>query len=384
VDAALTSLAGSPLLLVALFALVVGDAFLVVLPGETAVVAAAALSASAGEPVPLPVLVVAALGAVTGDSLLWLLGRRIGLDRWRWQRRPRPAAAIRRARAAILRRPALLIFTARYVPFARIAVNLVAGAGGMPLRRFLPLAVGAGIAWAVFNTVVGTVAGTLLQDQPLLAVAASVAVAITLGLAVDGVASAVGRRRGGRGDGAARAEVHGEHAADLVDSGDMTTAPPSPPGIRIQLDSPRAADVQQLLDEHMADMLSTSPPESVHALSASELARPGISFWTARDESGALLGTGAVKDLGDGTGEIKSMRTVGAARGRGIGAALLERILDEARGRGWSGLYLETGTQDEFAAARRLYERYGFRETGPFGSYGIDPNSTYFVLELAD
>lgn len=327
-DAALTSLAGSPLLLVALFALVVGDAFLVILPGETAVVAVAALSASAGGPVPVPVLVVAALGAITGDTLLWLLGRRIGLDRWRWQRRPRPAAAIRRARAAILRRPALLIFTARYVPFARIAVNLVAGADGMPLRRFLALAVGAGIAWAAFNTVVGTVAGTLFQDQPLLAVAVSVLVAIALGLAVDGTAGAVGGRPATRRRPAdpTLSTTDSPRELDLVDSVDMTTEFAVPPSIRIGSDSPGTADVQQLLHEHLSDMLASSPPESVHALSSAELARPGVTLWTARDESGTLLGCGALKDLGDGTGEIKSMRTAAAARGRGVGAAMLAHL----------------------------------------------------------
>ena len=126
-----------------LFALVVGDAFLVVLPSETAVVALGALSAATGSPPWWLIIPVAAAGAVIGDALCYLIGRRVGLDRWRWQREGRTGAAIERVRIALHRRTAVLVFTARYVPFARIAVNLAAGAGRVPLRRYLP-AVGRG------------------------------------------------------------------------------------------------------------------------------------------------------------------------------------------------------------------------------------------------
>ena len=42
----------------------------------------------------------------------------------------------------------------------------------------------------------------------------------------------------------------------------------------------------------------------------------------------------------------------------------------------------ETGTQDYFASARRLYERHGFTECAPFADYEADPNSTYYKLSL--
>ena len=115
-----------------LFALVVGDAFLVVLPSETAVVALGALWATTGAPPLLAIVPAAAAGAVVGDGLCYLIGRRIGLDRWRWQREGRIAVAVARVRDTVQRRTAVLVFTARYVPFARIAVNLAAGAGRCP------------------------------------------------------------------------------------------------------------------------------------------------------------------------------------------------------------------------------------------------------------
>ena len=151
--------------------------------------------------------------------------------------------------------------------------------------------------------------------------------------------------------------------------------------IRIDRDNPRRGDVRQLLDEHLADMLATSPAESVHALDSAALAGPAITFWTAREDSG-VLGCGALKELRPGQGEIKSMRTAPHARGRGIATLLLARILAEARMRGYERLYLETGSQDFFAPARRLYQRHGFSICPPFADYGDDPNSVYMTLAL--
>ena len=146
--------------------------------------------------------------------------------------------------------------------------------------------------------------------------------------------------------------------------------------IVIAPDAPTRADVRRLLDEHLADMFATSPVDSVHALDHSALSAPGISFWTAR-EDGDLLGCGALKQLGAGQGEIKSMRTTPAARGRGVAALVLGRILDDARQRRFSDLFLETGSQDFFAPARRLYRRHGFAECPPFADYTLDPHSVF-------
>jgi len=179
------ALAESPWLFPVLFALVIGDAFLVVLPSETVVVALAALSGATGTPSLWLLIPVAAAGAIVGDSLCYLIGRAVGHDRWAWQSRGRLGAAIGRARQTVLSRPAALIFTARYIPFARIAVNLSAGAAGMPYRRYLPLSAAAGLGWAVYNCVIGLFFGSLLASTPLLAIAISVVVAIALGITVD-------------------------------------------------------------------------------------------------------------------------------------------------------------------------------------------------------
>ena len=85
-----------------------------------------ALAASTGSPSWWLIIPVAALGAVVGDTLCYFIGRTVGLDRWRWQGEGRVGTAILRVRRAVHQRTAVLVFTARYVPFARIAVNLAA------------------------------------------------------------------------------------------------------------------------------------------------------------------------------------------------------------------------------------------------------------------
>ena len=156
--------------------------------------------------------------------------------------------------------------------------------------------------------------------------------------------------------------------------------------ISIDRDSPTRDDVHLLLSEHLADMFATSPAESVHALDHSALSAPSITFWTAR-EDGTLLGCGALKllDSPAGTarhGEIKSMRTTATARGRGVATLLLGHILDAARTRNLERVCLETGTEDYFAPARRLYARHGFTECPPFADYVLDPHSVFMELRL--
>ena len=158
-------------------------------------------------------------------------------------------------------------------------------------------------------------------------------------------------------------------------------------GVIIAPESPTAADVRALLDEHLADMHATSPAESVHALDLSGLLAPSVTFLTARDD-GTLLGCGALSELepttstSAGRGELKSMRTARPARGRGVASAVLDRLVALARERGYAAVSLETGPQEYFAPARRLYARHGFVPCGPFGSYSPDPCSVFFTLDL--
>lgn len=151
--------------------------------------------------------------------------------------------------------------------------------------------------------------------------------------------------------------------------------------IDIRPDDLSSAEMADLIATHAQTMLASSPAESCHFLPIDGLRQPSISVWSMW-EDGALIGCGALKDLGNGGGEIKSMHTRAHLRGRGLGRRMLEHILDVAKARGYTGLWLETGSMDAFIPARRLYESYGFVFTGPFGDYAEDPNSVFMHLQI--
>ena len=142
------------------------------------------------------------------------------------------------------------------------------------------------------------------------------------------------------------------------------------------------ADVRALLDHHFAEMRADSPPEACHVLPIDGLRVPGIRFLSLRDSRGRLLGVGALKSLEPGHGEIKSMRTHSNALGRGVGRAMLERLIDLARSLGMNRLSLETGNSSLFAAANRLYETSGFVRCGPFGDYPDTPFTHFYTREI--
>ena len=148
--------------------------------------------------------------------------------------------------------------------------------------------------------------------------------------------------------------------------------------MQVEIDDPARVDVLALLEEHLRNMHELSPPESVHALDVDKLKSPDITFWSVRDGE-TLLGCGALKELDPEHGEVKSMRTPQSLRRRGAARAVLARILEEARARGYQRLSLETGSADAFLPARKLYESHGFAYCGPFGDYGPDPNSVFMT-----
>ena len=140
--------------------------------------------------------------------------------------------------------------------------------------------------------------------------------------------------------------------------------------------------VRALLTLHLAGMQANSPPGHVFALDLTGLQAPGVTVWTAW-EGDQLAGLGALKDHGDGVGEIKSMRTAPAHLRKGVGAALLEHIIGEARARRLHRLSLETGSGPAFDPALALYRRRGFTDGGPFADYVRSDFNQFLHLTLA-
>jgi putative acetyltransferase len=150
----------------------------------------------------------------------------------------------------------------------------------------------------------------------------------------------------------------------------------------ISLEDPRAEDIRALLHRHLTFARSSSPPEDTHALDLDGLLDPAVSFFSYRVD-GELLAVGALKHLDAGHAEVKSMHTAEAARGRGIGRAMLEHLLGVARERGYRRVSLETGAMAAFAPARALYLGAGFEHSEPFADYRASPNSVYMTIVLA-
>jgi putative acetyltransferase len=153
--------------------------------------------------------------------------------------------------------------------------------------------------------------------------------------------------------------------------------------MRIETDDLSRPQVHALLEEHLANMYELSPPEQVFALDLNRLRADDITFWIVWEEE-LLLGCGALKELTPSHGEIKSMRTPAAARGRGAGRTILSHIVTVAQQRGYSKLSLETGTHPAFEPAHNLYRSKGFVVSGPFGSYLPNEHSVFMELCLSD
>jgi putative acetyltransferase len=151
--------------------------------------------------------------------------------------------------------------------------------------------------------------------------------------------------------------------------------------MNIKIDDLTGSEIHELLHEHLQGMALHSPPESVHALDIEGLRKPDITFWSVW-ENGELLGCGALKELNSQHGEIKSMRTSSLHLRRGVARNLLNHIIEEAKGRDYKRLSLETGSMKAFEPARNLYSNFGFTCCGPFADYVEDPNSIFMTREL--
>ena len=152
-------------------------------------------------------------------------------------------------------------------------------------------------------------------------------------------------------------------------------------GLVIATDDPTADDVRALLERHLAFAREVTPPEGVHALGVDGLADPGVSFFSARRD-GRLLGIGALKQLDEAHAELKSLHTAEAARGQGVGRALVEHLLSVAADRDCRRVSLETGIMEAFAPARALYTQMGFTPCEPFGDYLGSPTSACMTIVI--
>jgi len=144
------------------------------------------------------------------------------------------------------------------------------------------------------------------------------------------------------------------------------------------LSDPQTQDLVRL---HLAGMAESSPPGHCFALDDSGLKAPEVTLWSAW-RGDRIAAIGALKALGGGAGEIKSMRTHPDHLRRGAGAAILDEIIAEARRRGYRRLSLETGSGEAFEAALAMYRARGFTSGGAFSDYVASDFNQFMHLDL--
>ncbi len=160
---------GSPWGLLALFALAAVDGFFPVVPSESLVITAGVL-------------------AVTGRTAGDRLGRRAAAG-------SRRRAALEWAGRALATRGGSIIVVCRYIPGARTAVTLTAGAVRYPLRSFSFFDGVAALSWATYAALVGFLGGTAFEDEPIKGVVLGLGVAVSVAGLVELVRHARSRRR---------------------------------------------------------------------------------------------------------------------------------------------------------------------------------------------
>jgi len=178
-------LAGSPWLYLIALALVVLDGFFPLFPSEAVIVALAALAATNDSPHLLPLFLTATAGAILADNATYLIGRSLGRQRVENLRLPPLTRLLGWAEKSLQTRPAMLVLVARFIPWARLAVNLTAGTVSYPYRRFAPLYVFASTLWATYNVAMGYLAGRWFSSNPLLGMILAIVFAIIVGVVLD-------------------------------------------------------------------------------------------------------------------------------------------------------------------------------------------------------
>ncbi|MEV6149932.1 GNAT family N-acetyltransferase [Nonomuraea sp. NPDC052129] len=151
--------------------------------------------------------------------------------------------------------------------------------------------------------------------------------------------------------------------------------------MKIAVDDLSGPEIAAFLDEHLQQMRSITPLESKHALDLDALRAPEVTFWTVVDGD-TLVGCGAIKRLDADHAEVKSMRTRPVRQRSGVASLLLGHIIAEATRMGLTRLSLETGSDEFFLPARKLYEKFGFAYCEPFAHYRPDPNSAFMTRML--
>jgi membrane protein DedA with SNARE-associated domain len=188
VENLILAIGSSPWAYLVMAGILIVDGFFPFVPGETGVVTLSTLVAANGGSLLWLVLAVAVAATMVGDAISFLIGRRVGLDRWGWMRGARMAPIFARASEGLNRRPALYLIGAKFLPFVRVAVTMTAGASGLEIRRYLPRSFVASAIYTLYHVGIGAAAGFWFAVNPIVAALVAIVVVFALGFGFDAIA----------------------------------------------------------------------------------------------------------------------------------------------------------------------------------------------------
>ena len=142
---------------------------------------------------------------------------------------------------------------------------------------------------------------------------------------------------------------------------------------------PNTADAITLISELEAHLDPLYPKTSRHGYSVEKLMEQGVAFFVTRHD-GVLAGCGGIELFGAEYGEVKRMYVRPQFRGLGLARLMLNHLAAYAQKRDVHLLRLETGIHQKEAIA--LYERMGFQQIPPFGTYKEDPLSRFYEKRI--
>lgn len=218
VNEAIAQAASAWWILPLLFLFCMIDAIFPIVPSESFLVSLAVVGIHNGIPHLILLGAIGAAGALIGDQITFAIGRKIGSRGFKWMRGRRAQRVLGYAEKKLETSGALLIFTARYIPVGRVAVNLTAGATGFSHKRFTLFDTIGVLTWAAYSVSIGALAGNWMHDNKLLGIAVSIVIAVVLGFVIDRIVSWV------LGRFANHAEKTREPAAERA----RETVPPTP------------------------------------------------------------------------------------------------------------------------------------------------------------
>jgi len=231
------------------------DGFFPTVPSESTIVSLSSLWASSGKPSLILIGLAAWIGAWTGDNLGYLIGSKVGWQRFRFLREGKGRKAVEAAERGLEKRALVFLMTARYIPFGRTAVNLVAGAVHYPHRHFWPRSLLSTFVWAVYSCAIGAIAGAWFADHHLLAITVALIAAVVMALLVERIIAAIHRaldkraaRRGQPQDAVLGDEPSGADRPASEDGAD-TAEEPTSAGERVCAKAPAAETVPGAVEE---------------------------------------------------------------------------------------------------------------------------------------